>query len=142
MFGGAEYFLSILIELRTVYILKQSLVGIVQHFIGLTIQVSKMILLQILAEIKSDKRREFEQAVGMMLKWQQQTEGCLSVNLSQRLDKQNIYNYMEEWQDRKALDQHMVSDDFRALLGAMKVLGEIRDARIITSEEIEPLKMN
>ena len=101
-----------------------------------------MIQLQICAEIKPHKRREFEQAAGMMLQWQEQTDACVRVGLSQQLDRQNIYNYAEEWQSRKALDQHMVSDDFRALLGAMKVLGEIRDARIITSDDVEPLKMN
>ena len=101
-----------------------------------------MILLQICTEIKPHKRREFEHAASMMMQWQEQTDACVSAALSQRLDKENIYNYMEEWQNRTALDQHMVSDDFRALLGAMKVLGEIRDARIVTTDDVEPLKLN
>jgi len=98
-----------------------------------------MILLLISAEIKPHRRLEFEQAAGMILEGQDYPKECLTFALNQQLDQQNRYSYTEEWQSREALDSHLQCDDFRALLGAMKVLGEIRNARIITSESVESM---
>ena len=96
-----------------------------------------MIQLQISVEINPHKRLEFEQAACMMLEGKSISQRWLSYALYQQLEHHNLYYYTEEWQSRKALDSHMASDDFHALLGAMKVLGKILEARIVTSDRVE-----
>jgi len=44
---------------------------------------------------------------------------------------------VEEWLDMTAMNSYLSSDQFRALLGAVKVLGELVDVRISETKVVE-----
>jgi len=46
---------------------------------------------------------------------------------------------VEQWSDKAAMNSYLSSDQFRALLGAVKVLGKMVDVRIFEAESIQNL---
>ena len=48
---------------------------------------------------------------------------------------------VEQWSDKAAMNSYLSSDQFRALLGAVKVLGKMVDVRIFEAESIQNLVM-
>ena len=48
---------------------------------------------------------------------------------------------VEQWSDRVAMNSYLSSDQFRALIGAVKVLGKLLDVRIFEAESIQDLVM-
>ncbi len=44
---------------------------------------------------------------------------------------------VEEWMDKASMDSYLSSERFRALIGAVKVLGELIDVRISEAKVIE-----
>jgi quinol monooxygenase YgiN len=99
-----------------------------------------MIILRIRVEVLPDKRKEFEQAAQWLIDSQPKEEGNILKSISQDLCKPNTFYYLEEWDSRKNLKAHFQSDKFRALLGGMKVLGEITEAKIISGAREEKIK--
>jgi len=48
---------------------------------------------------------------------------------------------VEQWSDRAALNSCLSSDQLRALIGAVKVLGKLLDVRVFEAEWIQHLVM-
>ena len=48
---------------------------------------------------------------------------------------------VEHWSDKAAMNSYLSSDQFRALIGAVKVLGKLMDVRIFEAESIRNLVM-
>jgi quinol monooxygenase YgiN len=48
---------------------------------------------------------------------------------------------VEQWSDKSAINSYLSSDQFRALIGAVKVLGKLVDVRIYESNSIQDLAM-
>ena len=48
---------------------------------------------------------------------------------------------VEQWSDKAAMNSYLSSDQFRALLGAVKVLGKMVDVRVFEAESIQNLVM-
>jgi quinol monooxygenase YgiN len=48
---------------------------------------------------------------------------------------------VEQWSERTALNAYLSSDRFRALIGAVKVLGKLVDVRIFEAHSIRDLVM-
>ena len=48
---------------------------------------------------------------------------------------------VEQWSDRAAMNSYLSSDQFRALVGAVKVLGKLVNVRIFEAESIQDLVM-
>jgi len=48
---------------------------------------------------------------------------------------------VEQWSDRAAMNSYLSSDQFRALMGAVKVLGKLVDVRVFEAESIQPMVM-
>jgi quinol monooxygenase YgiN len=46
---------------------------------------------------------------------------------------------VEQWSEKAALNSHLSSDQFRALIGAVKVLGKLMDVRIFEATSIQGL---
>jgi len=44
---------------------------------------------------------------------------------------------VEEWLDRSAMNSYLSSERFRALIGAVKILGELVDVRISETKVVE-----
>ena len=54
----------------------------------------------------------------------QETKGCMSNNLYQDYENENIFCLVQEWESRLLLKEYLQSMDFGVLLGAAKVLSE------------------
>ena len=48
---------------------------------------------------------------------------------------------VEQWSDKAAMNSYLSSDQFRALIGAVKVLGKLVDVRIFEATSIQDLVM-
>jgi quinol monooxygenase YgiN len=44
---------------------------------------------------------------------------------------------VEEWQDQEAVNSYLASERFRALIGAVKVLGKLIDVRVFQATVLE-----
>jgi quinol monooxygenase YgiN len=98
-----------------------------------------MIVVKIRVEVLPDKKQEFEQAAQWLIESQPKEEGNILKAIYQDLCKPNSYYYLEEWNSRKSFKAHFQSDGLRALLGGMKVLGKITEAKIISGAREEEL---
>ena len=98
-----------------------------------------MINLKIIVKIDSSKQSEFEQAMREMLISEESGYNNHPAEISRDLHEPNLYIFQQEWPSKKSMEKHFSSDEFHSLLGAMKVLGEIVDTRILYSEKEEKL---
>jgi len=80
-------------------------------------------------EIFPEKREEFMQTIRLLSKKITQEKGFVRVNLFQDVDNSSRFNLIEEWETQDDLDGHTRSDNFRVLLGALKVLSEHSEIR-------------
>ena len=101
-----------------------------------------MTILKICGEISPGKRHEFEQAVQTMLKSTLPAKQMPVGTLYQELGQHNRFCYLEEWSSRERLEAYLQTDSFKALLGAMLVLGEITEAKIIALGRTEELDLD
>lgn len=53
-----------------------------------------------------------------------QEKGLMKVILFQDVDNSSRFNLIEEWEIQNDLDDYTRSDNFRVLIGALKVLSE------------------
>jgi quinol monooxygenase YgiN len=88
-----------------------------------------MIGLQILMHIPSKHRHELLQAFEMLSNKQENgpkcTAGCLDRSIFESMGTANRFLWMEKWADLELLEDYMKTDRFRALLGAIQVLGKL-----------------
>ena len=98
-----------------------------------------MIIVQIQTNIHPDKMTEFSQAIDYILFGRKSGDKrCRSCY--RKWDDENTFFYQEEWESMNELKSYMKGDHFKSLFGAMKVLGEVTMAQIITTERIEKLE--
>ena len=75
-------------------------------------------------EIFPEKRHEFMQTIRLLNEKIKQEKGLVRVNLFQDVDNSSRFNLIEEWETQDDLDDHTRSNNFRVLIGALKVLSE------------------
>jgi len=83
-----------------------------------------MVGLELRIRIEPDKRTEFLQ-MREMLQGRVRPEDCVYQKIYEEVDGSNRFLWMERWKERASLDDYMESEDFRMLLGAVEVLGEL-----------------
>lgn len=101
-----------------------------------------MVYLIISMDILPDKDLEFEQAVQWLVRSEDEVEGKFRQLISREISYPEKAFYIGEWDSRKNLDTHIQNDRFRALLGGMKFLGKITEAKIITPSKVEDLRLS
>ena len=99
-----------------------------------------MVVIKVSAEIVPQKRQEFLQVIEAMIVKAHEYGEEFSRTIYEEIGRQNIFCYLEEWTSREALEAHLKTDRFQALIGAMEVLGQIQDFKIISSTTIEGLE--
>jgi len=75
------------------------------------------------------------QACDLIAQKERQKEGCVSRTLFEKVGDFNRFLWVERWTDSEALEDYLCSDIFRALLGAIDVLGELESRQIIELKE-------
>jgi quinol monooxygenase YgiN len=93
-------------------------------------EAKKVVGLELRIRIRPDKRTEFLQ-MREMLQRKTQPEGCVDQKIYEEVDGSNRFLWSERWRSRDPLEEYMKSEDFRMLLGAIEVLGELEDQRTI-----------
>ena len=89
-----------------------------------------MIGLELRIRIKPEKRTEFLQ-MREMLKGRPRSEGCVDQKIYEEVDGSNRFLWCERWRERGHLEHYMKSEDFRMLLGAVEVLGELEEQKTV-----------
>ena len=94
-----------------------------------------MIGLEIHIDIAPGKRQEFLQTVETLLEERPVVDSaCADRAVFERHGAPNHFLWHENWEDRSALEAHLTSAEFHTLLGALQVLGETHDLRIVSPE--------
>ena len=100
-----------------------------------------MHILKIEIDVSPPKQKEFEHAVSHML-FSPPHPDQMKCEISKEMCRPNTFIYTEEWENEEQMRQHFQHEDFRSLMGAMKALGTITDARIISSKSVKDFPLN
>jgi quinol monooxygenase YgiN len=93
--------------------------------------------------IPPENRKEFLQTLNPLMGRIRNEKGCIRYNVYQDVENANDFMFIEEWETQADLDEHLRSDRFGVLLGALRLLSdtpEIRFSLIGQTTEIEALK--
>ena len=72
--------------------------------------------------VPAEKRQEILQTVKAILGPIRRERGCISCNCYVDVEDESIFYFKEEWKTRDDLDNHLKSDRFSVLIGAMSLL--------------------
>ena len=90
--------------------------------------MSKLCLLEIEFSLLPQKRREFAQSLELLTG---SGQGFVRRSVYVDRDEPERVLWVEEWSSREMLEAHMETPAFRALIGGLKVLGNVLDCRVI-----------
>jgi quinol monooxygenase YgiN len=83
-----------------------------------------MILVLLRMVVLSEKHLELSQTIASLIGSIRAAKGCRHCDFYQNVEKENELCLLEEWDTRKNLMNHLKSDRFRVLRGAMNLLQE------------------
>ncbi len=89
-----------------------------------------MEMLQISIHAYDDKQNELLRTCRLITDQTRKESACKSCRVSQDSDNENIITLEQQWQQWSSLNNYFQSDNFSALLGAMKLLGRTYEIRI------------
>ena len=95
--------------------------------------------LRIEAEIIESKKEEFEQSIHYIIHSKLKKYGGKNRRLFRDLNQPRIIKFTEEWDKLDDLKEYLKTDDFKCLIGAMNVLGDIRSAVILRANKVEDI---
>lgn len=96
-----------------------------------------MIGLAIRASVEPDQRRELMQMCKSWSVPSQLPVACLERRVYEDTSRPTDLLLVEEWLDATSMNSYLSSERFRALIGAVKVLGELVDIRVSEAKSIE-----
>jgi quinol monooxygenase YgiN len=100
-----------------------------------------MIGVVIRARVEPDRRYELMQMFKESSRPDQLPESCLERRVYEESHLPTNLLLVEHWSDKSAMNSYLSSDHFRALVGAVKVLGKLVDVRIFEATSIQDLLM-
>ncbi len=87
-----------------------------------------MVGLEIQVQLTKEKRKEFLQAFEFLAC---KSSECIGQYLYEDLGKDHRFLWTERWTNSKALETHLKSDQFKSLMGAIEVLGELENLHLV-----------
>ena len=96
-----------------------------------------MIGIIIRAEVEPDQRHELIQMCKSWLASNQVPQACSERRVYEDVISPTCLLLVEEWSNEEAMHFYLSSERFRALLGAVKVLGNLVDLRVFKTEVLE-----
>ena len=100
-----------------------------------------MIGLTIRARVEPHQRHELMQMFKETSRADQLPVACLERRVYEEAHLPSNLLLVEQWSDKAAMNSYLSSDQFRALIGAVKVLGKLVDVRIFEATSIQDLVM-
>jgi len=83
-----------------------------------------------------EKQEEFSQVLrGLRIEISAQP-GCVECVIGQDISGEGKYLLLSVWRDGEALDDHLTSEQFRILRGAMDILSKRGDFQLVTADTI------
>ena len=98
-----------------------------------------MHILSLCVKVRSRNLGEFEQALPGLLDATSVAPGRISRSLTKDMLEPCFFWYREEWKNIGAMELYARGAGFRKLLGAMKVLGDICEASVVSSDHLKRL---
>ena len=98
-----------------------------------------MVGLLIGVTIPSGNRREFLQAIDMLYRQQANYNDPADDCVYEAVNVPNEFFYLKQWTDRRLLDSFLKTERFRALLGAIQVLGKLKTIQLVELEELKDI---
>ena len=100
-----------------------------------------MIGVVIRAGVELEQRHELMQMFKESSRPDHLPVSCLERRVYEEAHSPTNLLFVEEWSDKPAMNSYLSSDQFRALIGAVKVLGKLVDVRIFEAQSIQHLLM-
>ena len=100
-----------------------------------------MIGIVIRAEVEPNQRHELMQMFKETSRPDQLPVACLERRVYEEAYLPMNLLLVVQWSDKVAMNSYLSSDQFRALIGAVKVLGKLVDVRIFEATSIQDLVM-
>ena len=91
-----------------------------------------MIFVTIKIHVRPTKQRELAQTLSALAGRVRTETGCVSSESYREVENENALCMLEEWASQADLDAHLVSDNFRVLCGALKLLNGPAEMRFHT----------
>ena len=89
-----------------------------------------MVGLEILVSIQPGQRQEFLQTIDMFRCPQNHEKARIGCSIFETVGTPNQFLWVEKWTDQSLLEDYMKTGRFKALLGAIQVLGELNSLHI------------
>jgi quinol monooxygenase YgiN len=96
-----------------------------------------MIGVVIRAQVEPNQRHELMQMFKETSRPDQLPPACLERRVYEEAHLPTNLLLVEHWSDKAAMNSYLSSDQFRALIGAVKVLGKLVDVRISETKVVE-----
>lgn len=96
-----------------------------------------MVGLQILVKIHQNHRSEFLQAFDMVKNYDQLPGVRKEVELYEMVNEFNTFLWLEQWDNAESLNHYCQSNRFKAMMGAVSILGEMIQSQTLIIEEEE-----
>lgn len=100
-----------------------------------------MIIVKITMAARPEKRKEVMQTLLSMIEPTLQEKGCLSYQVFQDIEDENVFSLVKEWETREDLDHHMRTDRFSVLLGTKILLNEQQSIQFHTISHSEGIEV-
>jgi quinol monooxygenase YgiN len=89
------------------------------------------------ARVELDQWRELMQMCKSWLVAEQLPPACIERRVYEDAAAPTNLMLVEEWLDRSAMNSYLSAERFRALIGAVKILGELVDVRTSETKVLE-----
>jgi quinol monooxygenase YgiN len=99
-----------------------------------------MIIVKITMTARPEKRKEVMQTLLSMVEPTLKEKGCLSYQVFQGIEDENLFSLIKEWKTREDLDRHLRTDRFGVLLGTKILLNEQQSIQIHTISHSEGIE--
>lgn len=94
-----------------------------------------MVGFEILFSIRPEKRGEFIQSFDMLKELDQLGQKRIDFKLFEQVSNPNSFLWLEHWDDEKSVESYFEDNKFRAMMGAISIMGQVVKKRTFSMRE-------
>ena len=83
-----------------------------------------MVKVVVKSEIKDGQIDAYRRLAAELARETRKEQGCVSYELFQDIQNQNVFSFIEAWENQDLLDRHMTSEHFQRIVPQMASLRE------------------